>query len=80
MWSVAWFAVVYDTPAQHPRISETERNYLMKVIPQDSNSKGVSVIEKTILNIVFLKQVWLFYVAKHHDRQGLISKPFFGNC
>ncbi|CAB3230190.1 unnamed protein product [Arctia plantaginis] len=40
MWSVAWFAVVYDTPAQHPRISETERNYLMKVIPQDSNGKG----------------------------------------
>ncbi|PZC72560.1 hypothetical protein B5X24_HaOG210936 [Helicoverpa armigera] len=40
MWSVAWFAVVYDTPGQHPRISETERNYLMKALPQDNNSKG----------------------------------------
>ncbi|XP_026321182.1 sialin [Hyposmocoma kahamanoa] len=40
MWSVAWFAVVYDTPAQHPRISDTERNYLTKVLPQDSNKKG----------------------------------------
>ncbi|XP_037293127.1 sialin [Manduca sexta] len=40
MWSVAWFAVVYDTPAQHPRISETERNFLMKALPQDNNSKG----------------------------------------
>ncbi|CAG9788541.1 unnamed protein product [Diatraea saccharalis] len=40
MWSVAWFAVVYDTPAQHPRISETERNYLMKALPQEDNSKG----------------------------------------
>lgn len=39
MWSVAWFAVVYDTPAQHPRISETERNYLLKVLPQNT-SKG----------------------------------------
>ncbi|XP_075980113.1 sialin [Anticarsia gemmatalis] len=40
MWSVAWFAVVYDSPAEHPRISETERNYLMKALPQDSNNKG----------------------------------------
>ncbi|XP_049876102.1 sialin [Pectinophora gossypiella] len=40
MWSVAWFAVVYDTPAQHPRISDTERNFLMKALPQDSGNKG----------------------------------------
>ncbi|CAG4944311.1 unnamed protein product [Parnassius apollo] len=40
MWSVAWFAVVYDTPAQHPRISETERNYLLKALPQENNTKG----------------------------------------
>ncbi|CAH2043218.1 unnamed protein product, partial [Iphiclides podalirius] len=40
MWSVAWFAVVYDSPAQHPRISETERNYLLKALPQDNNTKG----------------------------------------
>ncbi|XP_050664700.1 sialin [Leptidea sinapis] len=39
MWSVAWFAVVYDSPAQHPRISDAERNYLLKSIPQD-NAKG----------------------------------------
>ncbi|KAJ2945428.1 hypothetical protein O0L34_g240 [Tuta absoluta] len=40
MWSVAWFAVVYDTPAQHPRISEAERNFLLKALPQDQGSKG----------------------------------------
>ncbi|XP_068618034.1 sialin [Battus philenor] len=40
MWSVAWFAVVYDSPAQHPRITETERNYLLKALPQDNNTKG----------------------------------------
>ncbi|XP_022119350.1 sialin [Pieris rapae] len=37
MWSVAWFAVVYDSPAQHPRISDAERNHLMKALPQDTN-------------------------------------------
>lgn len=40
LWSVAWFAVVYDSPAQHPRITESERNYLMKALPQDNNKKG----------------------------------------
>ncbi|KAM3959615.1 sialin [Aphomia sociella] len=40
MWSVAWFAVVYDTPAQHPRISEEERNFLMDVLPQENSNKG----------------------------------------
>ncbi|XP_013140906.1 PREDICTED: sialin [Papilio polytes] len=40
MWSVAWFAVVYDSPAQHPRISEAERNYLLKALPQDNSTKG----------------------------------------
>lgn len=42
MWSVAWFAVVYDSPAEHPRISDTERNYLMKALPQEDGKKGVS--------------------------------------
>ncbi|GBP80452.1 Potential vesicular glutamate transporter vglu-3 [Eumeta japonica] len=40
MWSVAWFAVVYDSPAQHPRISETERHYLEKAIGTESTKKG----------------------------------------
>ncbi|XP_048478594.1 sialin isoform X1 [Plutella xylostella] len=40
MWSLAWFAVVYDSPAQHPRISDSERLYLEKVIGTDSNKKG----------------------------------------
>ncbi|XP_046969499.1 sialin [Vanessa cardui] len=43
MWSVAWFAVVYDSPAQHPRISDTERNYLMKALPQDTNKGHTAV-------------------------------------
>ncbi|XP_073961359.1 sialin [Choristoneura fumiferana] len=40
MWSVAWFAVVYDSPAEHPRISDTERNHLMKALPQEDGKKG----------------------------------------
>lgn len=25
VWSVAWFFLVYDSPAQHPRITQEER-------------------------------------------------------
>lgn len=28
IWSLAWFMLIYDTPAQHPRISDDERNYI----------------------------------------------------
>ncbi|XP_045451610.1 sialin [Melitaea cinxia] len=43
MWSVAWFAVVYDSPAQHPRISDSERNFLLKVLPLDTGKQHTSV-------------------------------------
>ncbi|CAH2092629.1 unnamed protein product [Euphydryas editha] len=49
MWSVAWFAVVYDSPAQHPRISDSERNYLLKVLPQDSGKQHTSVPWRQLL-------------------------------
>ncbi|XP_045775263.1 sialin [Maniola jurtina] len=49
MWSVAWFAVVYDTPAQHPRISDTERNFLMKALPQDTNKGHMPVPWRSML-------------------------------
>ncbi|XP_045500352.1 sialin isoform X1 [Colias croceus] len=50
MWSVAWFAVVYDSPAQHPRISEHERNYLMKALPQDNNKGHNPVPWRSLLS------------------------------
>jgi ACS family sodium-dependent inorganic phosphate cotransporter len=28
IWSIAWFFLVFDSPAQHPRISEEERRYI----------------------------------------------------
>ncbi|PNF28216.1 Sialin [Cryptotermes secundus] len=28
VWSIAWFFLVFDSPAQHPRISEEERRYI----------------------------------------------------
>jgi ACS family sodium-dependent inorganic phosphate cotransporter len=28
VWSIVWFFVVFDSPAQHPRISQEERRYI----------------------------------------------------
>lgn len=29
LWSIAWYFLAYDTPVQHPRISQQERNYIL---------------------------------------------------
>ncbi|XP_046405543.1 sialin [Ischnura elegans] len=40
VWSVAWMLLVYDTPAQHPRISAEERRYIETSIGPSSTHKG----------------------------------------
>jgi hypothetical protein len=32
IWCAVWWYLVYDSPAQHPRISDTERKYLERAI------------------------------------------------
>lgn len=32
IWFIVWMIFVHDTPAQHPRISTEERNYIEKSI------------------------------------------------
>ncbi|XP_066993783.1 sialin isoform X2 [Anabrus simplex] len=39
LWYIAWYCLVYDTPDQHPRISEEERTYI-------ANSLGQSVSKR----------------------------------
>jgi len=35
LWSVIWFAIIYDSPTTHPRISQQEKDYLIKSIGLD---------------------------------------------
>lgn len=39
IWSIAWFFLVFDSPAQHPRISAEERRYIESSIG-DATSHG----------------------------------------
>lgn len=41
LWSIVWFLVVFDSPAQHPRISYEERTFIEKAIGSTSNSGKV---------------------------------------
>ncbi|XP_020709772.2 sialin [Athalia rosae] len=49
IWSIVWFLVVFDSPAQHPRISSTERRYIEEAIGTASSSKHLAVPWKALL-------------------------------
>ncbi|XP_025413839.1 putative inorganic phosphate cotransporter isoform X2 [Sipha flava] len=40
LWYVAWMLLVYDTPAEHPTISERERIYIESCVIKTSQSKS----------------------------------------
>ena len=37
--SIMWFFLVYDSPAQHPRISDEEREYIEKALNTKDREK-----------------------------------------
>lgn len=39
IWSLFWFIFVFDSPAQHPRISDDERRYIQEAIGTTSTTK-----------------------------------------
>ncbi|XP_077291691.1 sialin [Arctopsyche grandis] len=42
LWSILWLLVIFDSPAQHPRISLEERNHIEKAIGNTINNKSHS--------------------------------------
>ena len=46
IWSIMWFFLVYDSPAQHPRISAEERQYIEKAL------------NKTETKVVNVSHIW----------------------
>lgn len=53
VWCAAWWFLVYDSPIQHPRISEEEKAYILQAIGDKvQNSKNSKVIN--ILSLILL--------------------------
>lgn len=41
--TVFWFAIVYDSPAQHPRIDKEEQEYIEKSLGENISKKKVNL-------------------------------------
>lgn len=66
VWCVFWWFLVYDSPVQHPRISETEKQYILealgdKVQHSSKDSKFVPPFKKIFTSFPFLAMVILHY-------------------
>ena len=69
VWSAAWFFLCYDSPAVHPRISSTEREYWrlmlgttnLVVRPPTPWRKIFSSIPVWALAVAFFAQNWGYY-------------------
>lgn len=46
VWSITWFFLVFDSPAQHPRISEEERRYIESSIGGATSRGKVQEVQK----------------------------------
>ncbi|KAG7312256.1 hypothetical protein JYU34_001728 [Plutella xylostella] len=65
-WCVAWWFLVYDSPAQHPRISEEEKVYILeaigdKVQHSDEFHKIVPPFKSIFTSLPFLAMLVLHY-------------------
>ncbi|KAI5748660.1 hypothetical protein M8J76_001052 [Diaphorina citri] len=52
LWFIIWMCIVYDTPAQHPRISPQEKHYIETCLGQSVTKKKFPVPWRKILTSV----------------------------
>ena len=48
VWYVAWLLLVFNTPADHPRISPEEQHYIESTIKEEMHDK---ISTKVVVNI-----------------------------
>lgn len=76
VWSVAWFFLVYDSPAQHPRISEEERAEIEAKIAAEAGWFHFSVLYLQGECFFLL----LFKVAREENRAECHGSQFYCQC
>ncbi|CAD6242744.1 GSCOCG00009557001-RA-CDS [Cotesia congregata] len=60
IWSIAWFTLVYDSPAKHPRISNEERRFIEESIGTTSSKKVHAVPWRSIFTSL---PVWAIIIT-----------------
>lgn len=46
IWYAAWFTLAFDSPAEHPRISEAEKDYILTSLGESVSKQKVSLRTK----------------------------------
>jgi len=70
LWFIAWQFLVYDSPAQHPRIADSERKYIEKSLGASSQGTKGPTPWKAIATS---RPVWLNVVAQWGGIWGLFT-------
>lgn len=52
VWFIVWWLIVFDTPEEHPRISEKERQYIQKSLGTSVTSNNIKVPWKAMLTSI----------------------------
>uniref|UniRef100_A0A1A9ZV60 Major facilitator superfamily (MFS) profile domain-containing protein n=1 Tax=Glossina pallidipes TaxID=7398 RepID=A0A1A9ZV60_GLOPL len=71
-WWLAWMALVFDSPIQHPRISEQELHYIEKSLVASRQTTGSSSL--TPWKSIFMSRpVWMNVIAQWGGIWGLFT-------
>lgn len=70
LWFVAWWYFVYDSPAQHPRISLEERTYIEKSLGTSVQKDAGPIPWKAIMSS---KAVWMIIIVQWGGIWGLFT-------
>jgi ACS family sodium-dependent inorganic phosphate cotransporter len=67
IWFIAWWLLVYDSPAQHPRISEKEKTYILnklgKTVAAEKTRVRVSFVSVHFPHLAIFREKQIFLCA-----------------
>jgi len=63
VWAIVWFFVVFDTPAEHPRISPEEREYIENALGSSGTSANHKALQVPWKSIFTSPPVWAIIIT-----------------
>lgn len=70
IWYCLWRFLVYDSPQQHPRISDNEKNYIMENISKSVDEEKTEIPWKSIL---LSGPIWITIAAHWSSAWGFLT-------
>ena len=70
IWYIFWLILIFDSPANHPRISKAERDYIESGIP-DADKKVPQYLLFSLIFITDIRFPFLGFRYSLHQQSGL---------